>query len=212
MKNLIYSFIFLFIGTSLSNAQDVPSSIPFVTLRTGEVLFFDDVDLSKGKVLCKKDGVTTEYEKSACKNAVIAERKKDKLVIHRHVVFASSKIKFNQGGKGAFTEGDEVYTIVAKNGDDMIIYKNSPLAMGSGVSGNQTVYLHVKDGQVSKIEITEWRDDAYMQTLVTDFGICTEMSQALKDFKNSGKGARQMKYDFFMQGLEKKYLMNCLNP
>lgn len=202
-------FFILLIGCRVAAQTDEPKG-PFVTLKTGEIVYYDDISLEKGKVVCIRDGVTTEYDRAQCKNALIASKKKDKTVLHRQVLFASSKLSNNLGGAADFAEGDDAYNIVVKNGDDMIVYKNSPLA-GGGVAGNQTVYYHIKAGKVSKIEFTEWRDDAYMQELVNDFGVCPVVKKELQDFKASGKAARQTKYDFFMQALEKKYLASCPN-
>jgi len=198
-------FIAVFAFALCSQAQQ-NDSLAFVSLRSGETVYFDQVSMSKGKVVGVNAGVTTSYEKSECKDALLAEMKKGKWVINKHVVFASAKLRFNMGGKGPFDPGEEEYNVVVKNGEDMIIYKPNIVGLGGGMGGSQTTYLHVMDGIVSKIEVTEWRNDTYMQSFVDDFGLCPETKQALKDFKTSGDGARQIKYDFFMQSLEKKYL------
>ena len=209
LKSLFAAILILL--TTFSGWTQNNDSIPFVTLRSGDKLSFDNISLKKGKVVGEKDGTIKEYDIEICKYAVVASRKNGKLIIKNQVVFSNGKILSNLGGEAELKSGGIAYNIVAKNGDELIIYNNTPLGAGGGVSGNQTVYYHVRAGKVSRFGFEEWRDDAYMQELVTTFGICPEMLEKLKKFKNSGGASRQLKYDFFMQSLEKTYLLNCIN-
>lgn len=209
MRTLLL-FILIQLLMSISFAQDNVSIEPFIRLRTGEVLYFDEVNLSKKQVIGIKDGGSQTFNATDCETALIAEKKKDKLVIKRHVLFADKGTHNNLGGQAALEPGGAAYSIVVRNGNTMIIYKPSMIpGSGGGISGNQTIYYHIKDGQVSKIEIQEWRDDALIQSFVKDFGLCPELKKALQDFKNSGKGSRQIKYEWAMDKIEKTYLLNC---
>lgn len=200
-------WISLFIA-NLSFAQESSDVQLFVRLRTGEVHYFDAVELSKKQVIGTKEGKQQTFEAADCETALIGENKKNKLVIRRHVLFADKKTHNNLGGAASLKPGDADYNIVVRNGNSMIIYKPS-IVPGGGVTGNQTIFYHIDNGQVSKIEFTEWRDDALMQKFVNDFGICPEVKKALQDFKSSGKVARQTKYEWSMNSIEKKYLLNC---
>lgn len=201
--------LFILLLTTSCFAQDSESNGPYVELRSGERIEYDEIDLSKGMVIGVKDGKETSHSVEKCKYAVLSKLKKNKLVLKRQVVFASRKLARNLGGEAPIEEGTVPYNIVVKNGDDMIVYRKS--LSGGGVAGNQTIYYHVKGGMVSQIGITEWRNDSYMSEFVKTFGLCSETKAALQKFKSSGKGSRQVKYDFFMQSLEKKYLLNCIN-
>ncbi len=209
MTKSLFALILLVVTTFSIIAQN-NDDIPFVTLRSGDKISYDNISLKKGKVVGEKDGVEKEYDVELCKYVVIATRKNNKLVIKRQVVFSNGKILGNLGGEAELMEGTVAYNIVAKNGDELIIYHNSPMGAG-GISGNQTNYYHVKAGKVSKFGFEEWRDDSYMQELVDTFGICPEMLDKLQKFKSSGASSRQLKYDFFLQSLEKAYLLNCIN-
>lgn len=188
-------------------AQAQSTALPFIELRSGEIISFDEVSEAGGKVTGVKDGNTSEYPVEDCKYAVYGKTKGGKLTIRKQVIFADASLGRNMGGEGDVKPGTLEYTVVVKNGDEMIVYR----ALLGIVKTDQESYYHIKAGKVSKIEIQEWRDDLLMQEFVDTFGICPEVKAALKDFKASGKAARQTKYEFFMSSLEKKYLAECIN-
>jgi hypothetical protein len=182
-------------------------NLPFVELRSGEKISYDEISVGGGNVTGVKGGVETQHPILDCKYAVIGKMKGGKLSIKKQVMFADASLARNMGGEGDVKPGDVEYTVVVKSGDNMIVYR----AMFGAVKTDQQAYMYVKDGKVSKIEIQEWRDDALMQEFVDTFGICPGVKAEWRSFKSSGKASRQTKYTFFMGSLEKQYLSECIN-
>jgi hypothetical protein len=202
---LVIGVIIGFSSTSLSQSDSLLS----ITLRTGEMLIFDKVQISGSKVVGVKNDAKSTYPKKDCKYAVLGNTKNGTVSVKGHVAFAAFKTTMNMGGKGPFEPGGTKFNIVAKNGDHLILKKLE----GSGMAGMGTLeedFYLVYNGEVEYINPPKLRKSEFISLIVSTFGICPEMSKELQDFQSNG--GKMLKYTFFFRKLEKIYLANCVNP
>jgi len=206
MKKYILTIITVVLSVAFAFAQQ--ENKPYVILKSGEKINYENVyiTITKNFVCTDAKGKETSYKAKEIESAVEGSTEK----IKRQVVLMKFKFK-GLKSNGTVIEGAKIYTVVAKNGDNMIVSKIET-SMGSfgysNPSANKTYYL-VTGTSVKNVEgASMFKDTEIVPELISLFGSCGKISALLEEY--DAEHGKILKVDKLYSDIEKEYLENCL--